>query len=58
MSELLLVDSIPIWKAVLWCFYPMAAFAVVGLIVSALPDDDDDLGGGKMIPALIPVRAR
>ena len=58
MSELQLFDSIPIWKAVLWCFYPMAAFALFGLILSSLPDDDDDFGGGKMIPALLPVRAR
>ena len=58
MSELQLVDSFPIWKAVLWCFYPMAAFALVALIANALPDDDDDFGGGKMIPALLPVRSR
>ena len=58
MSELQLVDSFPVWKAVLWCFYPMAIFALVGLIASSLPDDDDDFWGGKMIPALQPVRAR
>tara|TARA_Y100001968_G_scaffold275822_1_gene269751 strand:+ start:223 stop:399 length:177 start_codon:yes stop_codon:yes gene_type:complete len=58
MSELQLVDSFPIWKAVLWCFYPMVAFALFCLIASFLPDDDDDFGGGKMIPALLPIRAR
>tara|TARA_B100000965_G_scaffold359586_1_gene339739 strand:+ start:223 stop:399 length:177 start_codon:yes stop_codon:yes gene_type:complete len=58
MSELQLVDSFPIWKAVLWCFYPMAALIVIGLIAGALPDDDDDFGGGKMMPALQPIRAR
>ena len=58
MSELQLVDSIPIWKAVLWCLYPMALVALVELIVRAFPDDDDDFGGGKMIRALQPVRAR
>ena len=58
MSELQLVDSFPVWKAVLWCFCPVSAFALIGLIASALPDDDDDFGGGKMIPALQPVRAR
>ena len=58
MSELQLVDSFPIWKAVLWCFYPIAALALVGLIVGTFPDDDDDFGGGKMIRALQPVRAR
>ena len=58
MSELQLVDSFPVWKAVLWCFYTMLGFALVRLIASSLPDDDDDFGGGKMIPALLPVRAR
>tara|TARA_B100000700_G_C14939828_1_gene806214 strand:- start:1009 stop:1185 length:177 start_codon:yes stop_codon:yes gene_type:complete len=58
MSELQLVDSFPIWKAVLWCFYPMAVLILFELIVKALLDDDDDFGGGKMIPALQPVRAR
>ena len=58
MSELYLVDSFPTWKAVLWCLYPMAVLVLVELIVRALPDDDDDFGGGKMIRALQPVRLR
>ena len=58
MSELQLVDSFPIWKAVLWCFYPFAVLVLVQLIGRGLPDDDDDFGGGKMIPALQPVKAR
>ena len=58
MSELQLVDSFPLWKAVLWCFYPIGAFLLLGLIASALPDDDDDFDGGKMIPILQPVRSR
>ena len=58
MSELQLVDSFPIWKAVVWCLYPMAALALVELIARALPDDDDDFDGGKMIPALQPIRVR
>ena len=58
MSELQLVDSFPLWKAVLWCFYPMAAIVIAGIIARSLPDDDDDFGGGKMIPVLQPVRAR
>ena len=57
MSELQLVDTFPIWKAVLWCFYPMAALVLVELIFRAI-DDDDDLGGGKMMPAFQPVRAK
>tara|TARA_Y100001968_G_C19170568_1_gene625425 strand:+ start:58 stop:234 length:177 start_codon:yes stop_codon:yes gene_type:complete len=58
MSELQLVDSFPIWKAVLWCFYPMTVLVVVELITRTFTDDDDDFGGGKMIRALQPVRAR
>ena len=58
MSELQLIDSFPIWKAVLWCFYPMAAIILAELIARSLPDDDDDFGDGKMIRALQPVRAR
>ena len=58
MSELDFIDSFPIWKAILWCFYPMTALVLVELIARALPDDDDDFGGGKMIPTYQPVRAR
>ena len=42
MSELQLVDSFPIWKAVLWCVYPIAVLVLVELIARSLPDDDDD----------------
>ena len=58
MSELQLVDSLPIWKAVLWCFYPMAVLVLIEFIARHFPGDDDDQGGGKMIRALQPVRAR
>ena len=58
MSELQFVDSFPIWKAVLWCFYPMVGLALIELISAAFPDDDDDFGGGKMIPVYQAVRAR
>ena len=58
MSELHLVDSFPIWKAVLWCLYPIAVLVVAELIARTLPDDDDDFRGGKMIRALQPVRVR
>ena len=58
MSELELVDSLPAWKAVLWCLYPMLALALIELIIRSFPDDDDDFGGGKMIRVLQPVRAR
>ena len=58
MSELELFDSFSIWKAVLWGFYPIAVLVLVELIARTLPDDDDDFGGGKMIPAYQPVRSR
>ena len=58
MSEIQLVESFPILKAVLWCFCPIAALVLVELIASALPNDDDDFGGGKMIPVMQPVRSR
>ena len=58
MSELELVDSLPAWKAVLWCLYPMFALALVELLIRSFPNDDDDFGGGKMIRVLQPVRAR
>ena len=41
----LVVDSFPIWKAVIWIFYPMAALMFVELLLRALNDDDDDEGG-------------
>ncbi len=58
MSELQLVDSFPAWKAVVWCFYPMLALILVELVSRALPDDDDDFGGGKMIPSYQYIRAK
>ncbi len=57
MSELQMVDSFPVWKAVLWCFYPMAVLVLVEMVSRAF-SDDDDYGGGKMIPAYQRVRAR
>ena len=58
MSELQIVDSFPFWKAVLWCFYPMAVLVLMELIARSLPDDDDDFGGGKMLRVLQPVRVK
>ena len=58
MSELQLVDTFPIWKAVLWCFYPISSILLIELIYRSLPDDDDDFGGGMMIPAYQPVHSR
>ena len=44
------VDTFPIWKAVLWIFYPMGLLVGVELLLRALrDDDDDDQDGGKGI---------
>ncbi len=44
-------ESISTWKAILWCFYPMAVLIAIELLARAL-DDDDDQDGGRMIPIL------
>ena len=42
------VDTFPIWKAILWIFYPMAVLVGIELFLRALKDDDDDdFDGGK-----------
>ena len=47
----LAADSFPIWKAVLWCFYPMSALVAIEMFfLVADDDDDDDEGGGVMTP--------
>ena len=47
----LAADSFPIWKAVLWCFYPMSALVAIEMFFRvADDDDDDDEGGGVMTP--------
>ena len=38
-------DTISPLMAVLWVFYPMAAFVLVELILRTFNDDDDDDGG-------------
>ena len=43
----LAVESFPFWKAILWCFYPMAVLVMVELLLRA--NDDDDVEGGKGI---------
>ena len=48
MGELqVAADTFPIWKAVLWIFYPMAALVMVELLLRGFDDDDDDFEGGK-----------
>ena len=47
----LAADSFPIWKAVLWCFYPMSGLVAIEMFFRvADDDDDDDEGGGVMTP--------
>ena len=47
----LATDSYPIWKAILWCFFPMGALVAIEMFFRiADDDDDDDEGGGVMTP--------
>ena len=57
MGELqVATDTFPMWKAVLWIFYPMAALVLVELILRTFNDDDDDDGGkGVRISQPVPV---
>ena len=55
------VATVPIWKAILWIFYPMAALVMVELLLRGFDDDDDDEGGKgirirqqEMTPAYAP----
>ena len=46
MSELqVATDTFPIWKAILWIFYPMALLVGLELFLRGVDDDDDDDGG-------------
>ena len=57
MGELqVAADTFPIWKAVLWIFYPMAALVMVELLLRGFDDDDDDDGGkGVRVSQMQPV---
>ena len=62
MGELqLATDTFPIWKAVLWIFYPMVLLVGLELFLRGFDDDDDDDGGKgirirqeEMTPAYAP----
>ena len=55
MGELqVAADTFPIWKAVLWIFYPMAALVMVELLLRGF-DDDDDGGKGVRVSQMQPV---
>ena len=43
-------QSFPIWKAILWCFYPIGILVFFELLMGSQDDDDDDQGGGIMTP--------
>tara|TARA_Y100001970_G_C13521784_1_gene503334 strand:+ start:256 stop:444 length:189 start_codon:yes stop_codon:yes gene_type:complete len=49
------VDTFPIWKAVLWVFYPMTALVLIELLLRAFNDDDNDDDGGKGIRITQPI---
>tara|TARA_B100000902_G_C27133677_1_gene824964 strand:- start:76 stop:264 length:189 start_codon:yes stop_codon:yes gene_type:complete len=53
----LVVDQFPIWKAILWMFYPMAALVMVELFLRAFNNDDDDDDKGKGIRIQTPAFA-
>ena len=47
----LATDSYPIWKAILWSFYPVSALVAIEFFLRSVnDDDDDDEGGGVMTP--------
>ena len=48
-------DTFPIWKAVLWIFYPMAALVIVELLLRGF--DDDEGGKGIRIARMQPAYA-
>ena len=54
MTDLYQVSStISPFTAILWCFYPIAIFVIIELILGGGVDDDnnDDQDGGMLIPA-------
>ena len=49
-------QSFPIWKAVLWVFYPVGELVAIEYFLRSVDnDDDDDSGGGMAIPAYNPI---
>ena len=50
-------DSYPIWKAILWCFYPVSALVAIEFFLRSVNDDDDDFQGGKGVRAAQPAYA-
>ena len=50
-------QSYPIWKAILWCFYPVSALVAIEYFLRSVDDDDDDFQGGKGVRAAQPAYA-
>ena len=46
-------SSVSPFSAILWCFYPVALFVIMELLLGGGFDDDnnDDEDGGMLIPA-------
>ena len=44
------VESLPVWRSILWCFYPFAVLIIFEVFFGSFNDDDDD-DSGMMIPA-------
>ena len=46
------------FKAILWCFYPMAVLVLFELILGGgFDDDNDDQDGGMLIPAYSKIKS-
>ena len=53
-------ESFTIWRAIMWCFYPVVTLVGIELFLRAVnDDDDDDQGGGLGVnvdePQLVPL---
>ena len=45
-------SSVSPLTAILWCFYPVAVFVIIELLLGGgFDDDNDDQDGGMLIPA-------
>ena len=52
MMELYSASQISPFTAILWCFYPIAIFVIIELLLGGgFDDDNDDQDGGMLIPA-------
>ena len=52
MTDLYSASSLSPFTAILWCFYPIAIFVIIELLLGGgFDDDNDDQDGGMLIPA-------